>query len=527
MHLNKGTLKLLHLVVMVAFLVGACAPLSGSSQPAAPNVAEPESTTAPAAASVKDVAPQSQAQEDTASTETAAPTAVTENEPTPTTAPQQTVVSEQETPESSTATEVAVKPTSVASKPAAKRGDPLERPYRPTKAKLALPAALPDRSVQLRIEGFTTYLWAVADGRRSLVLTRDASEMPGMSEKWVTLSPDNRTVTFVTHEEPLKSRMKMWTVGIDGSNKREILDIPHELWTARPEWSPDSRRIAYVRAASPGKKPGLELWVTNSDGSGNRKLLSHPSFNTDLFYGPDPRPFRWTEYGDIQYRDVANGRVWTVDGETGALSYQKAKLDERKVKIPVMKTESGNPIPAQSQNDPRWIYDRAQSCGDTMGNVACAITAVSMSFNALGVETDPAKLNRDMGDFACPIYWSWASRKLSNNKLDMWGVWQFDWYSLDLSLMKGRPALVWLSDGPTLETSFLTHWVLVVGGGGQEPGGYRIYDPWDGTTYKTLEYYTSKGYDLYRVYSYAVKPPKKATDKATTKKSEGKKNKKP
>lgn len=362
----------------------------------------------------------------------------------------------------------------------------------------------------MKIRGYVTYIYArdARTGSQHLVVSEPTRQFPGMFEKYVRLSPDNRTVTYATAPTPLTDRMKMWLVNIDGSGKRLLLDIPWELWVAEPVWSPDSRQIAYVRAASPKQAPGLELWVVNADGTGNRKLYTHPSFNTDMYYSSDPHPLSWTEYGDLQYKDYTNKRIWTVDVQTGKPTYQAANIQPPSVNIPVVKTPAA--IPLQSQNDPRWRYDRIQPCGDTMGNSGCAIAAVSMSFNALGVKTDPKQLNKDLDNFACPIYWSWASRKLSYNKLEMWGVWQFDWYSLDLSLRKGRPALVWLSDAWTTESAMLSHWVLVVGGSGQTPNRYRIYDPWDGTSYKTLGYYTSKGYQLMKVYVYAQKPPKPA-----------------
>ncbi|MDQ3856147.1 MAG: hypothetical protein M3281_07105 [Chloroflexota bacterium] len=393
--------------------------------------------------------------------------------------------------------------------------DPLNRPYRPNKPRLQVPSQPTTYTPHVVIKGYTTYIYAVSKGNRRLVTELPARHFPGMFEKYVRISPDGSTMTYAKATKPLTDYMELWLVNLDGTNNRKLLSVREELWSAEPVWSPDSRRIAYVRAQSPGKKPGLEIWVVNADGTGNHRLLSHPSFNTSLYYGTVRSPLRWTEYGDLQYVNYEKGQVWTVDGETGKLSY----VDVRGLKapdsgIPIIKTKY--PIAIFSQNDPRWRYTRVQTCGDTMGNVGCAINAVSMSFTAYGIKTTPKQLSKDLENFACPIYWSWASKYFSDKKLELWGVWAFDWGVLDLSLGMGRPAMVMLADAFTYDQSLLLHWVLVVGGGGRSPDGYRIYDPWDGTTYKTLAYYTSKGYNLQKVFAYGPRTPKKAkhADKA-------------
>ncbi len=371
----------------------------------------------------------------------------------------------------------------------------------------------------LDIDGYTTYIYAKARGERRIVVAEEYWKVPGMFEKYVRLSPDNWTLTYAKVVQSNTDRVRMNVVDIASGNRRVLVDLPWEMWVAEPVWSPDSRQVAYVRSTSPGRKPGLELWVVNADGSGNRKLLTHPSFNADVFYGADRHPLQWTPYGDLQYKDYKGGRVYTVDGRTGKLSYESADLQPPKEAIPVIQTKGEMPV--QSQNDPRWRYDRMAPARNTLGSFGCALTSVSMSFNALGVPTVPKQLNKDMGDHSALFYWAYASENFSNRKLELWGVWAFDWNMLDLSLAKGRPAMVWLSDARTTQSASLTHWVLVVGGEGQEPGKYRIYDPWDGSTWKTLEYYTSKGYGLTKVYAYGPRMPKKPKSPAAGRRKGG------
>jgi hypothetical protein len=196
-----------------------------------------------------------------------------------------------------------------------------------------------------------------------------------------------------------------------------------------------------------------------------------------------------------------------VHGETGELTSSKLAAKPPTVDIPVVKTK--RPIPIQSQNDPRWRYDFMAPEPNSLGSFGCALTDVSMAFNAHGIPMDPKTLNRKMGDHSAIFEWGYAEY-ISDYKLNVSNQqWAFDWYALDLALSRGWPTLVWLADAPTTDAALLTHWVLVVGGGGQTPDGYRIYDPWDGSTYKTLAYYTDKGYGLQRAYAYAPVPPKK------------------
>ena len=403
-------------------------------------------------------------------------------------------------------------PAPKAVRPGAKPAVAMEPPASVTRprAKLRAPEPGPSYELSMGIEGGTTYIYATRDGESHVVVSEPTWQLPGLIEKNVALSPDNRTLTYATFERSsgkgVTSHMKVWLVDIDGERKRELLDLPWELWPARPVWSPDSSKLAYVRTQSPGEAARLELWVVNRDGRGNRMLLAHPTFNTGLFYGADERPIRWNEFGDVEYRDHARGIVYTVNGETGALSRRRERLKPPASEIAVVKTRS--PIPVQSQNDPRWRFERINTCDHPMGNSGCAITTTSMSFSANGSPATPQSLNEELGNLACPLYWTYASKSYTDGKLELWGSWAFDWAMLDLSLSKGRPAMVMLSDAPHYEDAVLLHWVLVVGGEGREPEGYRIYDPWDGSTYKTLAYYTEKGYGLERVYTYAPKQPK-------------------
>ncbi|MBA2364294.1 MAG: C39 family peptidase [Chloroflexia bacterium] len=503
----------LQLLIVLALLISACGSATGSISRSTPQSSRPVPTSATTAGEGAAAVP-------TASDSVTVP-AGDENklEPAPSDREQPAPVAEvrQDDAQKPVVVPAEEKPVRPAARPAPAVSSPRTKPpvppkqvkpQAPPREALSIPEPGRKYHLQLDIEGLVTYIYAKADGERHVVASEDARWVPGMFEKYVTLSPDNRTVTYAKAVQSRTDRMKLYLLDVDGSNQRLLLDLPWELWVAAPVWSPDSERIAYVRSASPGQKPGLELWVINADGTNNRKLLAHPSLHAGLFYGTVRKPLTWTRYGDVRYKDYQTDTVWTVNGQTGGLTSTQAEIDPPEATIPVVKTK--HEIPIQSQNDPRWRYDFMKPQPNSLGSYGCVLTSVSMSFNAHGLPTDPKRLNKQMDKFAANFEWGYAEY-VSDYKLDVsHQQWRFDWYALDLSLHRGWPALVWLADAFTIESATLTHWVLVVGGDGQTPSGYRIYDPWDGTTYKTLAYYTDKGYDLQKVYSYVPVPPKKA-----------------
>lgn len=382
---------------------------------------------------------------------------------------------------------------------------PYEAVYHPQGPKLEIPRPAPPVRVWIRSDSKITSFFSSTQGRTRKFHKMSVSHLPPIEAKLMALAPDRERVLYTSIPKPRKDELILWTIDLNGKHKKKLADIHREMWVATPVWSPNSKKIAYVRTTPPGAEPGLELWVMNADGSDNHKLVSDPAFNASIFYGSDPHPLSWTAWGDLQFKDYKNQRIWTVDGQTGQLTYQKVQIAPPADKIPLI--DGAKSVPILSQNDPRWRYDDLGACGLSIGNAGCALTATSMSFSSQGFPVTPRILNRSLKRFACPLYWSYAASNYTDDKLRLIGHWGFDWNSLDKSLKRNRPALVWLTDA---SSSSLTHWVLVVGGSGQHPRDYRIYDPYDGTTWKSLYYYTSKGYEPMRVYAFAPAPPKTA-----------------
>ena len=81
----------------------------------------------------------------------------------------------------------------------------------------------------------------------------------------LALSPDGRTIAFTDDEQ----FPHVNTMGIDGANVRQITDLT--CWC--PAFSPDSRRIAFG-AFKTGDQAGHGLRIIDADGTNERRIGS-------------------------------------------------------------------------------------------------------------------------------------------------------------------------------------------------------------------------------------------------------------
>jgi TolB protein len=113
-----------------------------------------------------------------------------------------------------------------------------------------------------------------ADGSGKRALSRTRSP-----ETFMSLSPDGRKIAFFDGG--------ISVVNTDGSGLRPLA---RNVAFHRPSWSPDGRKITFVRLRHPWKprpatgpppppepQPASDLWVMNADGSGQRNLTRTPT----------------------------------------------------------------------------------------------------------------------------------------------------------------------------------------------------------------------------------------------------------
>jgi TolB protein len=115
-----------------------------------------------------------------------------------------------------------------------------------------------------------------ADGSEQRRLTRRVGGRPF----W---SPDGRTIAFANRQKSSSGyvyphRFDIYVMNADGSGLRRLAPTSFD---SKPVWSPDGSRIAYVRS--------YDIWVMNADGSAQRRLTSGVGRDLSPSWSPDGR----------------------------------------------------------------------------------------------------------------------------------------------------------------------------------------------------------------------------------------------
>ena len=111
--------------------------------------------------------------------------------------------------------------------------------------------------------GEVTIVVMNADGSAKRAVTPPLAH-PGDRGPTAVWSPDGRSIAFWDD-------FSIYVVNADGSGLRRLTRNAFE----GPSWSPDGRKLIFVRARHENSRPhwrGGDLWVMNADGSGQRNL---------------------------------------------------------------------------------------------------------------------------------------------------------------------------------------------------------------------------------------------------------------
>jgi hypothetical protein len=156
-----------------------------------------------------------------------------------------------------------------------------------------------------------------------------------------------------------------------------------------------------------------------------------------------------------------------------------------------------------SMNDPEWA-NKPILAGDTsrrIGDFGCPLVATTMMLNAAGTARPitPDSLANCLDSSNQPDSrlvplteegWRAMTELCGNGQLGGGDRIDFSWSRMTEKLNEG-PVIVGLLGKPTG-----THFVIVTGGQDQKADTYTVIDPWDGSTYKTLQNFLDWGYGL-------------------------------
>jgi Tol biopolymer transport system component len=119
------------------------------------------------------------------------------------------------------------------------------------------------------------------------------------NDMWPAWSPDGKQIVFASDRT---GDWEIYVLRLGDREPRRLTSAPGR--DAHPAWSPDGKTIAFQ---SPREGAHTNLYLMNSDGSGQRKITSHEGFAGVPAFSPDGRQIAYQWTGDME-----NFRGWRV-----------------------------------------------------------------------------------------------------------------------------------------------------------------------------------------------------------------------
>ncbi len=137
-----------------------------------------------------------------------------------------------------------------------------------------------------RDENFEIYVMN-ADGKNSKNLTLHLD-----SDTWPTWSPDGRKIAFESLQvaEGVLNHSDIFVMDADGADRTNITQNPRAA-NRTPSWSPDGSKIAFVAVRNVNRvdlwNSDLDIFVMNADGTNPVRLTEDARFNWSPSWSPD------------------------------------------------------------------------------------------------------------------------------------------------------------------------------------------------------------------------------------------------
>jgi hypothetical protein len=303
------------------------------------------------------------------------------------------------------------------------------------------------------------------------------------------ISPDKKYITFMTSDDLGMRGSVIWIAKSDGTNLRKLVsedtsseENPYD-WLSNPIWSPDSKKIAYMRINP------FQIWTINIDGTENKLVGDDKKIYISLGYGGKTH-FRWIDNENIEFENSAS-----FPSKLYSLNIKTKKFKEQKDNNSTVKS-SGEEItlPFFYQREKGNEKEQLGSCKDeTIESAGCAISSVSMILKYYGASditlkdlNDMLKSKKDLGYVnGCDVRWDLAVNYVKN--VELVASYHYDPKELmikrlNYELDSGNPVIVGM-DHPG-------HFVVATHRKGDT---YYINDPWyeDGDKEKTLDMYNN------------------------------------
>jgi Tol biopolymer transport system component len=128
------------------------------------------------------------------------------------------------------------------------------------------------------------------DLTRKLGMSRGPGAGPASDPVW---SPDGRKIAFVRSN----TRLGVYVVNAGGNGVRNLTPKPRGAAYAAPAWSPDGRKIAFASE----RDSNSEIYLMNADGSGQRNLTLNLAYDGDPAWSPDGQRITFVSNRDARY----------------------------------------------------------------------------------------------------------------------------------------------------------------------------------------------------------------------------------